>query len=250
MDKRLKPEDLKHSFDIEDLFNIFVEKIGGELVDKLLPSSPNFENADYLFRKDSVIIELKCLQNDFPSNSEFQDKIVNLYRRWFKEESISFNVIFHPAKLQEEKKQEILKLHLEPIRRVIKKANRQLRKTADYFEMPKSRKLLLIASDGLYSLSPPMLLSILCEILQKEFSSIDGFVYFTLNKYVDIPNNDYACELCVPYYNENSSNTDIVEFVNSLGRKWGDFISERIGGLDWREETEDASFLKGTNYIK
>lgn len=250
MDKKLKPDDLKHSFDIETLFSKFVEEVGGELIEKLLPASPTFENADYLFREDSVIIELKCLQNDFPSNSEFKDKIENLYMKWLKERSLPYKAIFNSNKLPKRNKQEILKLYKEPIKRVIKKASRQLKATAKYFEIKNSRKLLLIASDGLYSIEPGLLLSILGGILRREFSGIDGFVFFTVNRYVNIPNNNYACELWVPYYSVNSSKTDIVEFVNSLGRKWGDFISEHIGGFDWRTETEDGSFLTGTSYIK
>jgi len=250
MDKKLKPEDLKHSFEVENLFNKFVEEVGGELVERLLPASPTFNNADYLFREDTVIIELKCLQNDFPSNAEFKDKIENLYKKWLREKSIPYKAIFNRNKLPKRKKQEINNLYKEPIKRVVKKANRQLRETANYFGIENTRKLLLIASDGLYSLEPNMLLAIIGEILIKEFSSIDGFVFFTLNRYVNIPKNKYANELWVPYYNENSSSTDLPDFVNGLGRKWGDFMEATIGEFDYRLETEDGSFLKETSYIK
>ena len=50
--------------DVESAFNEFVEEFGGELISKAVPANPE-ENADYLFRDEGVVAELKCLQKDF-----------------------------------------------------------------------------------------------------------------------------------------------------------------------------------------
>ena len=47
---------------VEELFNAYVKSVDGELVSELLPKSPTFSNADYLFRKqraEPLIAELK-----------------------------------------------------------------------------------------------------------------------------------------------------------------------------------------------
>ena len=51
----LGPKDLQHSFEVEPLIHEFVRSIGGEVVEDLLHDSPDFENADYLFRADQVV---------------------------------------------------------------------------------------------------------------------------------------------------------------------------------------------------
>ena len=62
--------------DIEGEFNKVVKSIGGDLVKNRLPSeSPSFENADYVFDKENIIIELKVLKKDPSSNAELQEKI-------------------------------------------------------------------------------------------------------------------------------------------------------------------------------
>jgi hypothetical protein len=68
------PEFRIHDFDVEALFDEFVVSAGGELVKTLIGNSPNFDNADYLFRNYRVVLELKALQEDYLAGGGFMDR--------------------------------------------------------------------------------------------------------------------------------------------------------------------------------
>ncbi|HKI69181.1 MAG TPA: SEL1-like repeat protein, partial [Verrucomicrobiae bacterium] len=70
--------------DVEQAFDDCVESVGGELVKKLLPKSPPFDNADYLFRNqqsEPVVAELKCLTKDLLKEG-YQEKLDSLFDDW------------------------------------------------------------------------------------------------------------------------------------------------------------------------
>lgn len=236
--KWLGPEDLQHSFEVEPLVHEFVREFGGEVVADLLSESPDFPNADYLFRADGVIAELKCLQSDFAAPPAIQEKVAGLYRDWFKEGSVTPGMLWRPDELPRDKRRKLKALYTKPLQRVIRKANRQLRETAAHFDMNDARRLLLIANDGLYSLESLPIVWSLADILQRGiYSNIDGFVYFMVNSYVEVPGDEYARQLWIPLYDERTPE-DLPDFVNRFGRAWGDFFGQKIGGWDDRYETD------------
>ena len=49
---------------VESAMNDCVQAFGGELGANLRPSVNSPKNADYVFREDNVVAELKCLEND------------------------------------------------------------------------------------------------------------------------------------------------------------------------------------------
>ncbi|MEP7038456.1 MAG: hypothetical protein ABI891_08935, partial [Acidobacteriota bacterium] len=138
----LEPKDLTHNFDVEKLVSEFIKRNGGELVSELISSSPDFENADYLFREENVLIELKCLQSDFPQSKSFSKKVAELYQKWLMNREINLGMIFDTSKLPRNKRIYLNKIYSEPLRRIIKKANRQLRSTAQNLSLSNSQKLL------------------------------------------------------------------------------------------------------------
>jgi hypothetical protein len=242
MKKWLEPKDLIHSFNVEKLINEFVESIGGNLVSELIPNSPDFENADYFFQKENLLIELKCLQTDFPQSAKFSKKVAETYENWLMSREITSEMMFNSSKLPREKRVYLNRIYSEPLRRIIKKANRQLRSTEQYFSLKNCQKLLFIVNDGLFSFEPPLLISIICNILSKEFSSIDGFVYFNVNSYVEVEGNPFARQFWIPTYSPKAS-VDLPDLVNLIGGKWGDFFGNKIGGYDDRIKTDDGFHL-------
>ena len=247
--KWLGPEDLQHSFEVEPLVHECVRDFGGEVIADLLPKSPGFPNADYLFRADRVIAELKCLQSDFAAPPAIQEKVARLYRDWFKEGSVTSAMIWQPDELPKAKRRKLKALYTKPLQRVIEKANRQLRETAAHFEMDDARKLLLIANDGLYSLESLPIVWYLADVLRRgTYSNIDGFVYFMVNSYVEIPGDEYARQLWIPLYDERAPD-DLPDFVNRFGRAWGDFFGQKVGGWDDRYETDSPDPMLGARHI-
>lgn len=245
------PEDLQHDFEVEPLLNEFVTSVGGELVSELISGNPDFENADYLFRSSRVVIELKSFQEDFADRKKVQNKTFELWKKWFGEGSVKFGHIFRPNELPRDKRRVFQRLYSEPIRRILKKANRQLRYTGDRLGISDARNLVLIANDGLYSIEPDFIMATIARLLEREFSSIHGFVYFSVNRYVEIQTDQYAHHLWVPSYSDSSARPDLVDFVNDLGAKWFDFLGAKIGGWDAPLiRTDDGSILRRVRHIK
>ena len=66
---------------VEEVFNDFVLKIGGQLVASLLTGNNPPPNADYYFRDSGIIGELKCLQVDsFSAN--YAIKVQRIFDNW------------------------------------------------------------------------------------------------------------------------------------------------------------------------
>jgi hypothetical protein len=87
-------------------------------------------------------------------------------------------------------------------------------------------------------------MSIICENLSHSYSSIDAFVYLTLNHYVDIPGNNDANLLWSPVYSKRSPDS-LRGFVNKLGSQWFQFLETETGEFDNRIVTDDpASILQ------
>jgi hypothetical protein len=224
--------------DAESFFAEFVLKFGGELICDLLPPSPSFDNADYLFRENSVVAELKCLQTDFPQLQLYKDKFAELQKSWISESKISFGMIWGNEPPPEELKYQYVRLFRKRIQRILEKANKQIKETKLNLGFDSSQGLLIIINDGLYGLPSVTTVALISSILVHHFSSIDGFVYLTLNKYTDIPGDNYARLIWGPAYSDYASNS-FVNFVNFLGRKWGDYLEENLGKFDSRLEIPD-----------
>lgn len=135
-------KDLQHDFKIEPLLNEFMISVGGELVSNLISGNPDFKNADYVFKSRRVVIELKSLQEDFAVPEKLSDKNLELWKKWFTEGEVKFRHIFHTHELPLEKRRQLGRLYSEPIRRVLKKANRQLRNTAQKLGVSEPQNLL------------------------------------------------------------------------------------------------------------
>ncbi len=162
------------SLPTEETFDQFVKQFGGQKISDLLSNSPSFKNADYLFREQNVIAELKNFQTDFGNQENFKEK---------------------------------------------------------HFE--------LLKKDDFVSLEPNFIISIIAEILSHSYSSIDAFVYLTLDHYVEIKNNDYANLLWIPLYSGRESN-DLPDFINKLGSEWFKFLETKIGAFDNKVITDDV----------
>lgn len=154
------------------------------------------------------------------------------------EGKMSFARIWGKELLPPELKYDYLLLFKKPLQRVLEKANKQIKETKLNFGFASSQGLLIIINDGLYGLPSVTTVALVSSILVNRFSSIDGFIYLTLNKYTDIPGDNYARLVWVPAYSDRV-NDSFVNFVNCLGRKWGDYLEENLDKFDSRLEVSD-----------
>lgn len=235
--------------DTEKTFDRFVWEFGGRRVSDLIGANPSFDNADYLFERVGVVAELKTLKTDFGKTQRFHDGILELSQKYLSSGRMTFGSIFRPSERPREFAFDVVRLFRPPLERILKKANSQLKETRARFGGGKAtRGILLLVNDEFHSLEPEFIMGILAQKLAHSYSSIDAYVYITLNHYVKVPGSDYAHLLWAPVY--SGRGTDVLQpFVNELGAQWFKFLGKEIGPFDVSLKTDDGSFLHGTRAI-
>lgn len=213
----------------EDVFGQFVQSIGAEIVPRGVE-----ESADYLFRPEKVVVELKTLVED--STLAHAKKLYPLTNDWQRRGLVrgfgTFAVELRTLPL--ECQQEFLNLLEASIERVIRKANGQIRSTKEANELPDAKGLLLIVNDGNFLHTEPTNFMIsVGRILQKKdefgeqrFPHIQGAVYFSYRV--------LAAGESTLFWRQGtmkpSADTDLIALQNRLRRKWFAFHAKLYGG--------------------
>ncbi len=215
--------------DIEAVWREFVVLAGGQVVEHLVPEPRTFENADFLFSSVPLVAELKEVETEFDRSTAFREGFKTLIGRVMKEDP-NWRPLLLGGSGEYPKwfSRELIRLFRPPVSRVLKKANRQIRETKLHFNLPASTGMLIFVNDGFTALEPHFVRSLACDLLVNSYSSIDCFLYMTVNRYVEIPGSDVPRLLWIPTYSERAP-TSLVEFVDDLGRKWYDFLETKIG---------------------
>jgi len=155
---------------LQSIIDPFVTQYGGEIVSTLMekghPKMP--PQADYLFRKPQVIVELKALEEGSFSAS-YARKMSELTGDW-KERGLL--LAYGTTRLDLQRvhpvcQREWVDVIGEPMRNVISNANRQIRATAEWLRMPDAKGLLWLASDGNTDLQPSNVWFLLNRIFRK-----------------------------------------------------------------------------------
>lgn len=180
--------------DIETEFPRAVRRAGGEVVEDLLDTrSPAVANADYLFRFDGVVAELKCLDKNVVADPDFAAKLGRLYDQLMKEGRAPLVFgrvrvsVADIAKYDERAAHEFLEPYRQRLGKVLKKANSQLKETAAHFGIARPKGLLLLANDGDLGYEFDLVLYLLNRLLQDRYGSINTILYFTANLTVEVP---------------------------------------------------------------
>jgi hypothetical protein len=235
---------------VEETWNEFVHSSGGIRISELLSKNPDFENADYFFKSEGVIAELKEIETEFGSGKAFHIGYEALIKRlmaedpYWRPELLGGNGVypnwFYP---------EFVRLFRPPISRVLKKANRQIRQTKDYLGITEPKGILLFVNDGFTSIGPDILLRLVCEILMNSYSSIDCFLYLTVNRYIEIKDSDMPSLVWIPIYSIRGEDL-LHDFINDLGSKWFKYLESKIG--PWTVDpiqTENIDIIRGSKAI-
>lgn len=124
--------------------------------------------------------------------------------------------------------EEYLRIYRPPISRILKKANKQIRETKEHLGLSKSRGVLVLVNDSFTTLEPNFVLMVVADLLCTSYSSIDCFVYTTVNRYVEVEGSDLAHLLWTATYSERAEDS-LVSFVDQIGARWFDFLEPRVG---------------------
>lgn len=220
----------------EPTWDDFVKHIGGVRISDEHPNA-DFPNADYLFQEDKVIIELKILETEFGNTEQFRNKAKAYTAKFVAKEGKSPMAL--DPKVTARYFKGFIDLFRNPIARIAKKANKQIRETKKELDLPDHLGVWLLVNDNFRELPPRPILGTLGRILNGAYRSVDAVIYLT-NHYVLMPGDDYGRILWTPLYSPNAPQR-LVDFVNELGRKWFDYTTAAGLPADDRQAGDDLS---------
>lgn len=214
---------------VETTWREFVKATGGQVVEELVPEPRTFQNADFVFPSSAIVAELKEIETEFNKSEAFKAGFSSLMERVVKEDPKWRPVLFGGSgEFPKWFMEEFVRLFRPPISRILKKGNRQIRETKDHFQTPNASGILVMVNDGFTSLEPHFVRSLACSLLINSYSSIDCFLYLTVNRYVEIEGSDVPRLVWMPSYNDQAPDS-LVQFVDDLGRSWFKFLESKIG---------------------
>jgi hypothetical protein len=133
---------------LEATFNEFVESVGGELIEKLLPNNDGRKRADYLFRSPLIVAELESLEREIKL-PDYAKKLQIRVRDWGRRGLIRVygTTQIELRKLPKPCQDEWLVIFEAPIQKhVLSDANRQIREAKESLGLPDANGVLLIAN--------------------------------------------------------------------------------------------------------
>lgn len=221
---------------VERNWEEFVRSVGGEVVEDILSEPRTFENADFLFRSLPMVAELKEVETEFGRSSAFHEGFRALIGRVMVEDpNWRPNLLGGSGDYPKWFSREFIRLFRPPVSRVLKKANRQIRETKAHFGITEPTGMLVFVNDGFTQLEPHFVRALACDLLVNSYSSIDCFLYMTVNRYVEVPGCDVPRLLWMPSYSERATDS-LVQFVDDLGRKWYEYLETKIGPFTIQRE--------------
>jgi hypothetical protein len=123
---------------------------------------------------------------------------------------------------------ELLRIYSEPVRRVIKKANRQIRDTKDRLKMSNAQGLVIIVNDGNYTLEPEHFGFAAHQSLTTDYSSIHVASLVTVNMEAKKAGIPASLRLWMDYVRNNTDKIDPT-FLLRLRTAWIQLYSSITG---------------------
>jgi len=191
---------------------IFFERISG-----IVGPSPDFYNADYINKADRIVVELKILEKDFFIEGGVIDRF-----HGFVPAPVHVNPggrgqsTFRLPEINREGKNDTFE---EPMRRILKKANRQIKETKKKLLGNSGIGFLMLAANAFRSLRPDWLSRMIGELLSEEFSSIDGYILCTPGWGLVPEGADQKSPICMPNVPYGCPAT-VKEKCFSIGEAW------------------------------
>lgn len=251
MEELSRPENVN----VEDFFNEYVEYFGGQVVSKNEQNLIDRPNADYLFKNENVVAELKCFQKDLFNTEEDIPRFFSFLNKWEErkliEQGDKIKIICGTKQLPQECYFDLLNACTKTIDRALHKANKQIQESKRTFSIPNAKGLVLLCNDGNYFVQNDIFIGLIANLMSRKYleSDIDGFVYFTLNQVSTIPNSQLDWHLWIPSYRDENDE-DFGNFVNELGYKFqNDFYTLKTG-IKPSDKIIIDDFEKGINTAK
>jgi hypothetical protein len=231
----------KH-IDIELTFDAFVPSFrNGQLIRAVMSDTGKTPpNADYVFSADNIIAELKCLEKNPTESADWPPRLAKAFGSTGHSFSDLMGYLVRGAPMPVTVRAKLFHWMRDAIRTVIKGGNRQIRSSKRELGRPDAKGLLLVANDHNYGFGPEGMLAVISDAVARlDNSHVDAVVYFTPNVFHRKPDSDVAWMLWDPIYRD-MDDVLLSEFVNDMGRKWGDHLESVTGDplVEWEEHPE------------
>lgn len=234
---------------VELTWDEFVSSAGGKRLGDVLSKAPDFDNADYLFETARTVLELKEVETEFLLSESARRGFEALLARLANEDPTWRPLLFGgDGKYPSWFHKEFVLLARPAILRILKKANRQIRETKEHLGISEPHGVLVFVNDGFTGLAPDIVHALACDALVHSYSSIDCFLYLTINRYVEVSNSNEPKLVWNPSYSDRASDR-LVDFIDDLGRKWFNFLEGKIGTFTSRYEGGERSVLHDSKAI-
>jgi hypothetical protein len=226
---------MKQQNEFEAIFRDFVRGFGGEV----LPESSDSKIADYLFRNQNIVAELKCLVCD--QTEQMNAKVTQVVKDVVKQDEGLLSLCDGKPLAIAEAPKEISDLWLQilvsPLENVVRDANRQIRSTKERMNLPSAKGLLLIFNQGnMLHNRPQDFRLLIAKILRKKtpskelkFTHIHGVVYFS---YETVRTQRQDMSFWAPMQIQVTLNEDITpmeQFQKALQQGWYAYVEKKSG---------------------
>ncbi len=254
---------LKQKFQsLEDAFNNFIRSIGGELISELMTESTNkSKNADYIFRKESIIVELKGFEKDhYHKNESDYNNFKNRLQKSLEKGHITESEVEKWFSNSKEPSENILNIIIASLKRTIendiRNARKQIVESRKFFQISDAVGLIFFANIGNY-FPPNLHVNIIKEFIMRKYSDdIDGFVYFTTSRVSEsaLVKGEGNIWLQYDWITDKEKQKHISDFVFNIGEKWTEFVCKNTGGkatyLDFGSNDEFDKQISSIKFIR
>ncbi|MFZ0279485.1 MAG: hypothetical protein WA254_03535 [Candidatus Sulfotelmatobacter sp.] len=221
--------------EFESVFRKFVTGFGGEVI----PETSDSKVADYLFRKQNIIAELKCLMRD--QTETMTQKVVQIAIEWIRTHNRfppgydgEFLEIAKVPKMISDKWLDILR---SPVENLIRDANRQIRETKTRLALSDAKGLVLVFNQANQLHNRPHDFRRLLEnVLRKRdaerklrFPNIHGLVYFSFET---VKSEPHQMSFWAPMQVRERLSEDVTPmqtFQRELRDAWYSFVEVHFG---------------------
>ena len=204
----LKNEQRPHPFDVEITFDSFVQEFGGKKISDLIDSKRDMPmNADYLFREQNVIAELKTLEGIFAGPGAIKQLGQIFVDANCKGSEIS-DFLWKKTETPNSIDLLIRKRTRRAIEQRVVKARKQLRKSKQLLGNDETRTLILIAMDHKPLFGHGFMLSNLVTVMGDNYADkdTDGVVYFNPNTPTKSQKDGMEFSGWYPFYRDENDN--------------------------------------------
>ncbi len=218
--------------DVEEFLNGFFLYVGGNRIDKEVPKDVSFNNAAYKVDFLSLIIELKSLEISQFEQEPASRKLFDTHKPHLDYLRSKEAQLIPPMELARQTlirfSQDIEKVAYSRIKKIVSKANKQIKETKINIHLNNYCGTLWIVNENNLYLTVKNQVNIISRILESDlFSSIDCVILSNLNmgitKGEESPSNLYW----IPVFRESSIDATWNE-IHYIGHCWQEYIRDKF----------------------